>query len=255
MNTRNNLKLTVITTCKNESANIAETIESVASQTYNSYEYIVIDGGSVDETVNIIKSFKNNITQFVSEPDRGIWHAMNKGIALANGEYVYFLNAGDRLFDKDTLRSIFIGNEITEDIIYGNIIDDYGSRQVRKSYADTISIRYLLSNMICHQSMFTRKGLFDKYGYFDERYTFLADYDLLWRCVIKHRVSYKHIAQTIAYYDMNGLTANPDNHPMLVREWEAVSNCNLSSFQYAYYRIIHPALVSARKLLFKPGVD
>jgi glycosyltransferase involved in cell wall biosynthesis len=249
------LKLSVITTCKNESANITKTIDSVVAQTYDCYEYIVVDGGSVDGTVNIIKSYKNKITQFISEQDRGIWHAMNKGISLASGEYVYFLNAGDRLFDKETFSNIFSGNERTEDIIYGNIIDDYGSRQVQKSYPDTISIRFLLSNMICHQATFIRKELFHKYMSFDERYKFVADYDFLWRCIVKHKVSYKHLAQTIAYYDMNGLTSNPDNRDMLVREWLTVHNNNLSSFQYAYFRLFRPFFVKVRNLMFKSGAD
>jgi hypothetical protein len=180
---------------------------------------------------------------------------MNKGISLAGGEYTYFLNAGDRLFDKETLRNVFIKNEMTEDIIYGNIIEDYGSRQIQKNYSDIITVKYLLGNMIGHQATFTRKALFDKYGYFDERYSFVADYDLLWRCIVKHKVSYKRLAQTIAYYDMNGLTSNPNNRDLLVREWIAVQNNNLPYFQYVYYRVIRPFLVKVRNLMFKIGAD
>lgn len=256
MNTKNHkLKLSVITTCKNELANIAKTIESVVAQTYDCYEYIVVDGGSADGTLNIIKSYQNKLTRIISERDRGIWHAMNKGISVAGGEYVYFLNAGDRLFDKETFSNIFSGNDITQDIIYGNIIDDYGSRQVQKSYPDTLSIKYLLSNMICHQATFTKKDLFDKYGSFDERYKFVADYDFLWRCIVKHKISYKHVPESIAYYDMNGFTANPDNRDMLVNEWLAVHHNNLSSLPHAYFLYVRPFLVKIRNYMFKAGTD
>ena len=256
MNTKNyKVKLSIITACKNESATIAKTIESVLAQTFDCYEYIVVDGGSVDGTLNIIKTYQNKISHIISEPDRGIWHAMNKGILLASGEYIYFLNAGDRLFDRDTLSSIFRSNDRNEDIIYGNIIDDYGDRQIQKNYSDTISIRYLLGNMICHQAIFTKKELFNKFGYFNERYKYVSDYDFLWRCIIKNKASYKHLAQTIAYYDMNGLTANPDNREMLVREWLAVHNDNLAFIQHAYFLFIRPFLVKVRNFIFKAGAD
>ncbi len=249
------LKLSIITTCKNEAANIAKTIESVVKQTFDRYEYIVVDGGSVDGTLEIIESYRDSITKYVSENDRGIWHAMNKGISLADGEYVYFLNAGDKLCELDTLRRVFNDDERTEDIVFGNIIEDYGDRKVQKNYSDTISIKYLLSNMICHQATFVRKVLFDKYGYFDERYKFVADYEFLWRCIVGHKVSYKHVPETIAYYDMNGFTANPDNRDMLVYEWLAVRHNNLSSFQYAYFLYVRPFLVKIRNYLLKAGTD
>lgn len=249
------MKLSIITVCKNASAGIAQTIDSVLTQTYSDYEYIVMDGGSVDDTADIVKSYQKGISRFVSEADRGVWHAMNKGISLAEGEYIYFLNAGDRLYDKETLKNVLNDDSLNEGIVYGDIIENHGNRYVQMNYPDTISIRYLFSNMICHQATFVKKALFEKYGYFDERYKFVADYDFLWRCIIKYQASYRHIARPIAYYDMNGLTTNPENRDELAREWLAVQDHYLSVSRYFYVRFLRPFLVQLRNILLRNSAD
>lgn len=245
-------KVSIITACKNAAACLARTINSVREQTYTDYEYIIVDGASTDETAGIIESNRDRIGKCISEPDRGVWHAMNKGIALAEGEYIYFLNAGDRFYGAETLSAVFRDHVIKEDLAYGNIIEDHGKRQVHREFPDRITSRFLLGNMICHQATFARKELFERYGYFDERFQFVADYDFLWKCIIKNKVSCKHIPETIAYYDMHGLTEHPGNREQLVREWTAVQDAYLSLPWYVYLRILRPLLKEAKEFCFKP---
>ena len=111
--------LSIITINRNNAAGLRKTIESVVSQTYTDFDYIIIDGASTDESVDVIKEYADRITYWVSEPDTGIYNAMNKGILKANGEYCLFLNSGDWLYDNDVLNDVFSISP-TEDIVYGN---------------------------------------------------------------------------------------------------------------------------------------
>lgn len=115
-----NNKVTVVTVCYNAATVIEETILSVLSQDYQSMEYIVIDGGSTDGTVDIIKKYSDRIAYWVSEPDGGIYYAMNKAVEHATGDYVNFMNAGDTFFDSNVLKDIFYRKLYTEDVIYGS---------------------------------------------------------------------------------------------------------------------------------------
>ena len=114
-------KLSLITINQNNAEGLRRTIESVVFQTYIDYEYIVIDGASTDESVNILKQYDNRITFWISEPDTGIYNAMNKGILKATGDYCLFLNSGDWLSDDRVLEEVFL-HEITEDIVCGNAV-------------------------------------------------------------------------------------------------------------------------------------
>ncbi len=112
-------RVSVITVVYNGEAFLERTIQSVINQTYPAIEYIIIDGGSKDGTVAIIQKYQHNIAYWVSEPDRGLYDAMNKGLAVATGEYVLFLNAGDTFFDNHTLQNVFIHWQPNVDIFYG----------------------------------------------------------------------------------------------------------------------------------------
>ena len=113
-----NPKLSIITINLNNAAGLRKTIESVVNQTFTDYEYLIIDGGSTDGSVEVIKEFADKITYWVSEPDKGIYNAMNKGILKARGEYLQFLNSGDWLVDNEVLFRVFSLNHF-EDILYG----------------------------------------------------------------------------------------------------------------------------------------
>lgn len=116
------MKVSVITVCYNSATTLEETILSVLNQTYPEVEYIIIDGGSTDGTVDIIKKYADRLAYWVSEPDKGIYDAMNKGIAAATGDYINFMNSGDKFYDSNTIESIFdVFHE--EDVIYGDTLN------------------------------------------------------------------------------------------------------------------------------------
>lgn len=175
------MKISVITVCYQAEKSIARTIESVKRQTYSDMEYILIDGNSGDRTLEILKRTLGDYpAQVISEPDQGIYDAMNKGVRAASGDYVHFLNSGDTYFSDDVLERTARQIEKTgADIVYGNIEYLYpdGKRE-RRNYDDKCSrqIYYLTGDCINHQAMFVRRALFEK-DLFDIHLKICADRD------------------------------------------------------------------------------
>src|SRR5436190_11669530 len=116
------MKLSIITINYNNAAGLRETIRSVAEQTWKGFEYIIIDGGSTDDSIGFIQQYQRELTYWVSEPDRGVFHAMNKGISKAHGEYLLMLNSGDTISDKHVLKQVFEKDKPCEDILYGDVL-------------------------------------------------------------------------------------------------------------------------------------
>lgn len=199
-------KLSIITINRNNSAGLRKTIESVVSQTFTDYEYIVIDGASSDGSVDIIKEYADKITYWVSEPDKGIYNAMNKGIDLAKGEYIQFLNSGDWFYSKNVLQRVF-ELESSEDILYGDIILYNGmDNMIRFNYPDLLSVFYLTHHMICHQAIFHKKNLFDKRKY-DETIQIVADWEFLLHVFYTKNCSCRKIDEIIVYNDGGGVSS------------------------------------------------
>ena len=169
-------KLTVVTVVYNAHDVLEATIQSVLGQTYPHIEYIVIDGGSTDGTVDIIKRYASQLTHWVSEADQGIYDAMNKGIALASGEWICFINAGDRFDSSTVVEAIFKNQALTAqaDVLYGDVVIEYPTFN-RIGKAKDVS--HLWKGMICsHQSILTRTALL-KEAPFDIQFKLGADFD------------------------------------------------------------------------------
>lgn len=173
------MKISVVTVCYNADQVIESTIVSVSNQTYSDVEYIVIDGKSNDGTDNIISKHEKKLSCYVSEPDDGIYDAMNKGIDKATGDYVIFLNAGDEFANIDTLqRFVSCAEKENADVLYGDVIYNYkyGQRLVKADRLKNIEYDMVFS----HQSVFIRASLL-KYNMFNLKYRLAGDYDLLLR--------------------------------------------------------------------------
>ena len=171
-------KVSIITVVLNDAGHIGKTIDSVRGQTYKNIEYIIIDGKSTDGTLDVIRG-KEGIDKVVSEPDRGLYDAMNKGLRNAEGEYVWFLNSGDEIFDAGTLEKIMTNLENGPDVIYGEtvIIDDSGKEigERRLKAPGNLTWKSFRNGMIvCHQSMIVRR---EKAPEFNLEYTLSADID------------------------------------------------------------------------------
>lgn len=202
------MKLSIITVNFNDRFGLLKTIQSVAGQVFKDYEYIVIDGGSSDGSCDIIKEYQNIISYWVSEPDNGIYNAMNKAIDVAKGEYCIFMNAGDTFCDAYTLSNVF-ATMPAEDIICGNTL----MVETRKEAPEEITFDYLFSNAICHQSAFIKTSIMVKYKY-DEKYKIVSDRKFFIQALILDNCSYKKVPIDIVNYDISGFSAE---NPVLSR--------------------------------------
>lgn len=204
------MKLSIITVNLDNAEGIRKTVESVVSQTFTDYEYIVVDGASTDKSVEIIKEFADNITYWVSEPDKGIYNAMNKGIKLAKGEYIQFLNSGDWFYSNRVLDNVF-GQNRTEDILYGDAIS-YKSDEVQTKfvYPQQLSAFYLINWMICHQSIFHKRTLFEN-RFYDEKYKIIADWEFLINAYVFQNCSSYYLNEVIVYNDALGVSSVVEN--------------------------------------------
>jgi len=173
-------KISIVTITYNRQEDLKETFNSVVSQTFKGYEYIVIDGGSSDGTANFLKEKSSSISQWVSEPDDGIYDAMNKGAKLASGEWILFMNAGDSFFSDTTLEEVESYLYSSFDVIFGGVEsiynDKYGYRTL-KSYPRDLSLLWC-QIPTCHQSILVKRELQVKYP-FDTELSWCADHDFL----------------------------------------------------------------------------
>jgi len=174
--------MSVITVCFNAAATIEVTLRSMASQTYPHVEYIVVDGASTDTTLEVVKRYASSVTTLVSEKDEGIYDAMNKGIGLATGDVIYFLNADDWFVDDAVLTDIadVFAQDDRRMLVYGNVV--YQDAPDGLVYGPAVpmrdgSIRELLHKPFCHQATFARRELFDRIGTFDRSFRYVADYE------------------------------------------------------------------------------
>lgn len=210
MGKRNEPKITVITVCRNVGDDLQNTIDSVASQCYENIEFIVIDGGSTDNTVDVIKRNEACIDKWISEPDNGIYAAMNKGLKMATGDWISFMNVGDAFADNNVISDIF-NNGISEivKLIGGNTCNYYPDGHVEIHYAecaDVIPYRLPFS----HQACFTRRELVmgDGCFQFDCKYRYAADYNLFYNIYRRFgNESVMIINRAIAYYKQEGSTS------------------------------------------------
>lgn len=214
-------KFSIITVTYNADKVLESTLQSVISQNYENVEYILVDGGSTDHTLEIARRYKNHISQIISEPDKGLYDAMNKGIRLATGDYLCFLNAGDKLHENNTLQKITqtLTNEALPDVIYGEtaIVDEKGDflHMRRLSTPEQLDWKSFKQGMlVCHQAFFARRELAIVRLY-DLQYRFSADFD--WCIRIMKEARHLHNTRlTLIDYLNEGMTTR--NHRASLKE-------------------------------------
>lgn len=219
------MKLSIITINLNNREGLAKTTESIVSQTFNDYEWIVIDGGSSDGSLELIKKYHNKMAYWCSEPDNGIYNAINKGIAHAHGEYIQVLNSGDCLFEPTTLEKVFAQN-LYGDINYGDAMLCYHPQtgtyayqngiKLDKKYPDTVSLNYFKHDVINHQACFFRRSIFDGHPY-NEKYLIASDWAYCFEAVCRG-LKFQHIPHTIVNYDNCGISAQWTERQIRERE-------------------------------------
>lgn len=199
------MKYSIITINYNNAEGLSQTIKSIVSQTFIDYEFIIIDGGSTDGSVELIKQYTANITYWVSEKDNGIYNAMNKGIIHAQGEYCVFMNSGDYFYDDNVLKQINVINA-EEDVIVGKVSINRSGMIMSPPPIRELSLYHLYSGAIPHQGAFIRTSLLKKHPY-DESLRIAADWKFFVQTLILNNCSIRYLDEYIAIYDINGISS------------------------------------------------
>lgn len=197
------MKISIITINYNNIHGLKKTIRSVIEQTYHNIEYIIIDGGSTDGGKEFIEKNSTNIYYWVSEKDKGLYNAMNKGIQKSTGDYLIFMNSGDTFFNKHVLSEIF-EKDYTADILYGSTIYNYDKGGIIRHPRSINIMEHELP--FCHQSCFIKGSLMREYQY-NESYRFIADYAFFYQCY-KEGKTFEQISKIVSIYDTKGVSAN-----------------------------------------------
>lgn len=236
-------KISIITINYNDSKGLEKTINSIVNQTFQDFEYIIIDGGSSDESLDVIKRHEDGIHYWISEEDAGIYNAMNKGIRVANGDYLLFLNSGDHLFNKNVLLKN-IEHFNNEDIIYFNVEIRGNNNSKIVSYPDKLSFFYFFLNGLCHQAVFIRRELFYKYGFYDEELKIVSDWKFFLLTIFKYNSTYKKMNKILSTHYLGGVSTQIDN----TEERNIVLNQHFSGFveDYRFFFINYNLMKSNR---------
>lgn len=241
------MKLSIITINLNNAKGLRKTIESVVSQTFTDYEYIVIDGASTDGSVDIIKEFADKITYWISESDNGIYNAMNKGILKANGEYCLFLNSGDWLVDQNVIFD-FVNCEYNEDVISGNVLlfDNSNYILYQSPQKDALNFLYFYRGSIPHPASFIKRDLFTHFGFYNETNKIVSDMEFFVKVLVLNNCSYNHLDRNISCFNLDGISSQKGWNDLHEKEAEGVYQSAMSPLIYkAFKQLI------AENLLFK----
>ena len=232
------MSISVITVCSNDKDRLVETSRSLEAQEYKKFEWIIVDGGSTDGSLNFIKE-NAIVSDYVSEEDNGIYDAMNKGIEMAHGEYCLFLNAGDSLYDKEVLSKIV--EELDEDLVVGHIETcghaDPKKNYIRKYNNRDIGKKYLYYSRLPHQGTFIRRTLFEKYGKYDTQLQIIGDHDFFVR-VLFGGTRIKYIDSCISKYPLDGISQQKRNDSVFLFEEEYVRKKNFTFFYRLFRKIL-----------------
>jgi glycosyltransferase involved in cell wall biosynthesis len=210
-------RISVITIVYNDVKHLEETILSVTEQTFDNIEYIIIDGGSTDGTLDVIKNHADKLSYWISEKDNGIYDAMNKGLRIASGDFVWFLNSGDQIHEKNTVEELVRQIDEETDLIYGEtvLINDEGEilGMRRKQAPENLTWKsFFTGMMVCHQSVLVRRNVAPEYN---EKYRFSADFE--WVLVsLKKARKIVNSHQILSRYLEEGATTQ--NHKASLKE-------------------------------------
>lgn len=202
-------RISIITVNLNDKDGLEKTIKSVVDQSFKDYEFIVVDGASTDGSLKVIEKYKSSIHKLVSEPDSGIFNAMNKGIRMANGDYCYFLNSNDAFANKDVLKIIFEEVQDQPPFICGHQLNDYGDHVgIVKAKNRLLNLSDFYTGTIKHQATFIRRDLFDKYGLYDESLRITADWKFFIETIGLHNEQPRFVDIDIVLFAWFGISTD-----------------------------------------------
>lgn len=225
--------VSIITVVYNDKENIEKTIDSIINQTFESIEYIIIDGGSFDGTVDILKKYEHYLSYWISEKDEGIYDAMNKGIKHSNGEWLIFMNSGDFFYNNNVLKNIFLNKVYTQtDILYGNTLAKNSESIIVPPRL--ISKNFFYSSTICHQSVFFNKKMFSKNNLYNLKYRIIADRIWLLEAII-HKAKFKYVDFIISIWNEDGFSKA--NILLYNKENDILSKTYFNCFERFFFKL------------------
>ncbi len=236
----NNQLLSIITVNYNNHLGLQKTIDSVISQQWKNFEYLIIDGASTDDSLTIIKENEHHIHYWVSEPDTGVFNAMNKGFQQAKGECLLFLNSGDVLNGENALLDFINHPNFKGDIIYG----DYQFENGGKIYPDELTPLFFIKSSLPHQSTFFKRSVFEVMGLYNESYKIAADRAFYIKCFLSDKFIFTHIKYPLTIYDLKGLSNAKEFNSLKKVEDEAI----LKKYYGVYYQDYQKFLQLEREL-------
>lgn len=235
------MKISIITVCLNAEDTIENTFLSVINQTYKNIELIVIDGASKDRTIEIISKYTQKISHFISEPDKGIYDAMNKGILLATGDFIIFMNANDEFFDNFVLEKVV--KTLTENpevkFLFGDVQCTSKDNEICKLRTfEHIKNNYsLMLDNLCHQSIFYHRSLFEKFGIFSLEYPICADWEFNIRCLVKEKSPALYLNLPLAKVNLDGISSQYSSVKDIKNERQAILSKYYGSMAFSFSRL------------------
>lgn len=226
------MKISIITTTYNSAATIRDTLESVLNQTHKDIEYWIIDGASADGTMDIVRGYEEAFggrLHWISEPDKGIYDAMNKGIERATGDVVGILNSDDFFTSNDVLAVVAetFNNEKEIDAMYGDIhfVKPDNLKKCVRYYSSKMFRPWLIrwGYMPAHPSFYCKKGIYDKYGLYSLDYKICSDFDMMVRLLYKYRIKTKYVSKDFVTMRTGGISTSKFSHRMLITKEDAIA--------------------------------
>lgn len=210
------MKLSIIIPTYNSSKTLRQTLNSILSQTFNDYEVLIMDGMSKDNTVSICQSYKDSRIKVFSESDKGIYDAMNKGITMAMGDWLFFLGSDDYLLSANVLMDVFKFESSEISVLYGDVEASHLTPYHRGEW----NRDFLIYNR-CHQCIFYRKEIFDKYGYYKIKYKVCADHDINLQWFLSSTIRSMHIPVIVAHFSSGGISdeKNGPTDPLFCKDF------------------------------------
>jgi glycosyltransferase involved in cell wall biosynthesis len=252
------LKVTIITVVWNNVATIEDAIHSVLQQTYDDIEYIVVDGFSSDGTRELVSRYENSLAKFISEPDKGLWDAMNKGIQLATGDVVGILNSDDFYSNKYVIENVVHQFKMKKvDSVFGDLVyvkPQNLSKSMRYFDSSKFNIsKFAYGLMPAHPTFFVKRKVYQEYGVFRTDLQAAGDFDLLVRFLFSHRISYSYIQEVLVVMRIGGVSTT------LTSFWtntkEQLKVCRNNGIDTNLFKILSKYLIKAQGIFKKNDIE
>ena len=232
------MKFSIITINYNNLNGLKKTVDSVLCQDFEDFEFIIIDGDSIDGSAEYLVENQAYFSYWVSEPDAGIYDALNKGILASTGDYLFFLNSGDWLYSSEILKAISQNILCGRDIYYGDVMLQFLDREMLYNYPRDLRFSYFFNGTICHQAMIISKKLFSEVGLYNTDYTIISDWEFILKAIFIHQSSYKKLDIVFSNYDMSGVSSQSQNRTQIRNDRKVILKQLFPGFVQDYQEYI-----------------